>query len=78
MWDFVGRTLQYFYMIDCTNAIEMRIGQGKEIWNESFGRYQFSKMIMKDTSEKADMMFNANIDVDVPFGEEVMRAAAAD
>ena len=77
MWDFVGRTLAYFYMLDYTRAAEVRVGQEKEIWNDAYGRYQFSKVIMEDTSGQADMMFNANIDVDVPFGKEVMRAASA-
>ena len=77
MWDFVGRTLQYFYMIDYRTPSEARKGQEKEIWNEAYGRYHYSKVIMEDTSGKTNMMFNANIDVDVPFGEDVMRADAA-
>ena len=78
MWDFVGRTLQYFYMLDYTTPSEQMKGQEKDIWTETYGRYCFSKVIMDDTSGKADVMFNANIDVDVPFGDEVMRAAAAE
>ena len=77
MWDFVGRTLHFFYMLDYTTPSERMRGQEKEIWTDAYGRYCFSKIIMEDTSGKADMMFNANIDVDVPFGEEVMRAAAS-
>lgn len=77
MWDFVGRTLAYFYMLDYTTPSERMWGREKEIWTDAYGRYVFSKIIMEDTSGKADMMFNVNIDVDVPFAEEVMRAVAA-
>ena len=29
LWDFVGRTLQYFYMVDCERAWSARKGQDK-------------------------------------------------
>jgi hypothetical protein len=29
LWDFVGRTLQFFYMVDCEKAMRARRGQDK-------------------------------------------------
>ena len=36
LWDFVGRTLQYFYMVDCERAWSARKGQDKVSSSHSF------------------------------------------
>ena len=76
-WDFVGRTLQFLYMTDYKKAPGERRGRDKEVFQDAVGRAAMSQILVEDTSSKADMMLNANIDVDVEFGEAVKAAAAA-
>ena len=77
LWDFVGRTLQFLYMVDYKKAFHARRGQDKEIYRDALGRRQMSSILVEDTSGKSDMMLNSNIDVRVEFNDAIKQAAAA-
>jgi len=76
-WDFVGRTLQYLYMVDYKTPRNQRQGQGKEVYEDALGRTKMSQMLVEDTSGELDFMLNSNIDVRVEFNDAVKQAAAA-
>ncbi len=64
-------------MADYKKAPRERRGQDKEVFQDAVGRTAMSQILVEDTSGKADMMLNSNIDVDVEFGDAVKAAAAA-
>lgn len=75
-WDFVGRTLQFLYMCEYNTSLAQKKGQEKEIFEDALGRTMMSKTMITDETGKFEMMYNTNIDVRVPFSEEIKRAAA--
>lgn len=48
LWDYVGRTLQYFYMVDYKTPQAERSGQEKAIYEEALGRTSTSNMMVQN------------------------------
>ena len=76
LWDFVGRTLQFLYMVDYKKAKRARMGQDKEIFEDALGRTKMSQLLAEDTTGKMDFMLHSNIDVRVEFNDAIKQAAA--
>jgi hypothetical protein len=74
-WDFVGRTLQFLYMCEYDTLRDQKRGAEQEIFADALARTAGSKEMIEDTSGKFDVMLNANIDVMVPYSEEIKCAA---
>lgn len=62
-------------MTDPTLAPSARRGTNKQIFQDAVGRVQLSKFLVNDTSGKADMLVNSNVDVRVPFDDAIKQAA---
>jgi len=75
LWDFVGRTLQYLYMVDYAKDLSEMRGQEEEVMRDAIGREALSVVLVNDRVGKTDWMVDANCDVKVQWGEEVARAA---
>ena len=75
-WDFVGRTLQFLYMCEYDTSLAQKTGQEKEIFQDALGRTMMSKTMITDETGKFEMLYNSNIDVKVPFSDEIKKTAA--
>jgi hypothetical protein len=75
-WDFVGRTLQFLYMCEYDTPREAKRGQEKQIFEDALARAAGSKEMITDESGRFEPMYNTNIDIRVPFSDEIKRAAA--
>lgn len=75
LWDFVGRTLQFFYMVDYTKAFGRNVGKEKEIAADAYGRKIMSSILVFDNGPKSRMMLDFNTDIDVQFDESITSVA---
>lgn len=55
-----------------------RSGQDAQVAKDAVGRVAMSRMLVEDEEGMGRMMVGSNVDVQVEFGEEIKRAAAAE
>jgi hypothetical protein len=71
-WDFVGRTLQFLYMVDYSTGMREKKGKEREIFMDAVGRTKMSKEMIVTGGGR---MVQTNVDVRVEFDDALKEMA---